>query len=83
LIEAGEERGVAIRRDWKYIVTEREDQLRLTWLLELDPRVLLSRLWRSTPYCLSVLDRQRTLRETADQSNRNDAACRKRLAQQE
>lgn len=71
LIDESEERGVAISRDWKYIVTEYETGQRLTWQLELDPQVLRSRLWQATPFCLSVLDRRRYLHETQEQSVRN------------
>lgn len=69
--DEGEKRGVAISRDWKYIVTEHGAGQRLTWQLELDPQVLRSRLWQATPFCLSVLDRRRYLHETQEQSVRN------------
>lgn len=79
LIDEGEERGVAISRDWRYIVTEQEAGQRLTWQLELDPQVLVSRLWQATPICLSRVERQRYLRETEDQSARNHVNSQERI----
>ncbi len=82
LIDEGEERGVAISRDWRYIVTEQEAGQRLTWQLELDPQVLVSRLWQATPICLSRVERQRYLRETEDQSARNHARSHARAGRE-
>lgn len=67
-IEAGDDRGVGVSRDWKHFVTENKDKLRLVWQLEFDAVTLRQRLWQATPYCLSALDRERHLRETADQA---------------
>jgi WD40 repeat protein len=74
------DRSVGIRRDWKKLITQNEDKVRLIWDLELDPSVLLARLWRATPFCLSAAERERHLRESPDQAARNQADALSRAA---
>lgn len=65
---------LAIRADWKQVVTrqQRPDapegivEERLLWDLDLQPRSLIARLCRATPLCLSVKERKRYLREPHD-----------------
>lgn len=76
--EDADEHGVALRRDFGQLVTQRRDGLRLIWDLELAPQRLLDRLWQATPFCLSPEERQRYLRESPDESIRAQQASHAR-----
>jgi WD40 repeat protein len=73
-----EEFGVALRRDFRQLITQRRDGLRLLWELELDPSALLARLWQATPFCLSAAERERYLRESSETAAQLQAESRRR-----
>ncbi len=75
-----EEFGVAVSRDFRQLITQRRDGLRLLWQLDLDPSALIARLWQASTFCLSAAERQRYLREPSETAAQLQAESQRRAS---